>query len=203
MADHLPARPHGRFAHGAGADRGRALWRRLRHRAIQLPHPAPASQPAGGPRDRGHPDRGPAFADPRTTARAGAEGVRGAGQGDLRQVPFHARHASHGRGSRRAGAEPHLASDPLADRHGRDPAHGERGQRAAAVHCGQAVDPPAADLRRQGGRGGGEAVAGGRSPLWCGRQLRDRLGRGRLERAGPGSLAGGGCGQGFARGLRA
>ena len=51
VAHHLAARDRGRHAHGARADRGRAFRRRVRHRAVLLPHPARA---AVAPRGRGH-----------------------------------------------------------------------------------------------------------------------------------------------------
>ncbi len=48
LGHHLAARHHQRRAHRRGADRGRALGRGERHRAVELPHRAPAALAARG-----------------------------------------------------------------------------------------------------------------------------------------------------------
>ena len=73
-------------AHGAGADRGRPFGRRLGHRALELPHPAPAPLAARGRGDR----RDPACRS--STSQIPPERIaqarsRGSGAGRARSTP--------------------------------------------------------------------------------------------------------------------
>ena len=146
----LAARPRRRHAHGRGADRGRALRRRERRRAVVVPHRAPAARPARGQRDRPRAPGGVPRADSRRARRAGDASPRRPRRDD--------RDAS----SRSPAARSRWSTTPpscvlnrtwrpalVGHRRGRPAADRERGQRAAPADAAQALAAPAADRRRR------------------------------------------------------
>jgi hypothetical protein len=135
VVHHLAARPRRRRRCGRHAARRRALGRRERHRAVELPHRSPAARRGSRTARRAHPASRRSTSEIPEAARGAGRGRRGgARRGRVGALPVGRRHASSD--GRRTFAERILnrtwrptlsvtgADGPAADRQGR--------QRAAA-----------------------------------------------------------------------
>ena len=174
-----------------GAHRGRALRRRQRHRAVELPHHA---HPPRSPRrraDRPH--------HPRVAARRGSAGSHGRSAGRPRAIlgdeiynkfPFLAGHAADGERSGRAAAQPHLAADAVVHRPGRASRSRAGRQRAASEDVAQAFAARSADARRHESRRQVEETARKRSAVRRARHVRARERRRRMGSAESAAVAG-------------